>query len=228
MGGLAHQAEFLFPLAKEACGRTATAASETEPGQMNALAAVVLAAATLEAFINDAVTLAKFLCPRSDNTPEPPKIQNFVAVLEEVEECRGSVELKYMCAKTVLSGQPYDRGTNPYQDFSLLMKLRNSLMHLKHLYDTDYEFTDEGGIEVKEPPVVKKLPQNLLPDPNVKIASWVGKIATRAVARWACNTTVSMITSFVDALPESKLKQLLGWDPTGVWQPCPPAAAPRI
>ena len=193
---------------------------------MNALVAVVLSAATLEAFINDAVALGKFLCSRSDDAQEPPEIQNFVVVLEEVEECRGSVELKYMCAKTMLSGQPYDRGTNPYQDYSLLMKLRNCLMHLKHLNDTDYEFTDEGKLEVKEPPIVKKLPQNLLPDPHMTIASWMGKIGTQAVARWACNTTVWMTKSFVDALPDSKLKQLLGWDPTGVWQPCPPSTDP--
>lgn len=216
--GISTNATCLFKLAKEASTRTDSAPSDKEPGQDDALVAVILCAATVEVFINDVIGVARFLCSENDGTQEPPEIQNFVAILEEVKETQGSVELKYTLAKTLLSGRPYNKGTNPCQDFIKLIKLRNSLIHLK---PAEFESADDGEIKGKEPPVVKGLPKHLLCDK--KTVSWIGKINNRAVARWACNTTVSMVLSFVDCVPSSKLRQNLeqirGPALNNIWQP---------
>ena len=44
----------------------------------------------------------------------------------------GVVELKYLMASRILTGSAFDRGSQPYQDFRDLMKLRNHLAHPRH------------------------------------------------------------------------------------------------
>src|SRR6476661_9062659 len=44
----------------------------------------------------------------------------------------GVVELKYLMASRILTGSAFDWGSQPYQDFRDLMKLRNDLVHPRH------------------------------------------------------------------------------------------------
>jgi hypothetical protein len=73
---------------------------------------------------------------------EPREIASGVA-LAEVERSRGSTELKYLMASLSLSGQMFDRSTQPFQDFSTLMKIRNDLMHPRPL-----DKFDDAGVTV--------------------------------------------------------------------------------
>jgi hypothetical protein len=95
----------LYRMAKLAYERTKSALSETAPNQDDALTALLFSTATLEAFIVELAHNAEAgvrLCP-SATSPVP----TLARVLDEVESSRGSVRLKYLMAKAILSGESY-------------------------------------------------------------------------------------------------------------------------
>ncbi len=172
------------------------------PAKYQALVAIVFAAASLEAFINE---LTEAALRRYSESPE--SIQSFATLLNEVEESRGSTRLKFQLGWAILTGKPYDKGKPPYQDFSNLLKLRDQIMHLKPQNAT--EFTSVDDLVDKESfKLVSGLPKNLLADDD-NPGNWIEAINTQAVARWACNTACEMVASILDALPEGRFKEEL-------------------
>ena len=96
----------------------------------DAIVATVLSAAATEAFINE---LAEFIAAarvRLDETLST-ELRAFADAILRIEESHGSLQDKYLMAAQTLGGSPFDKGTNPFQDFDTLMKLRNDLMHSK-------------------------------------------------------------------------------------------------
>jgi hypothetical protein len=91
-----------------------------------AIPAVLLAAASLEAFLNESALLAALATKRS---PEP----RFAALHHYITEgatTGNTAELCYM-ARYVLTGTPFDRGAEPFQGLDLLISIRNHIAHLK-------------------------------------------------------------------------------------------------
>ena len=103
----------LFDVAKEAYRRTEGAASARDPGQRDALVAVIFAVVAMEAFINEIAVPASQ--KPLDLAPQPPSIAVLANLLKEAEE--GSLLLKFSIAKAVLDDAPYDKGGRPFQDF---------------------------------------------------------------------------------------------------------------
>jgi hypothetical protein len=97
-------------------------------GQSAALVSVVFAAASLEAFLSESAYLAEF---NQHKVPEPAVVSTFAQVMEEAEDSKASIESKFHLANLVLSGNAYEKGNPPYQDFSLLAAARNALVHFK-------------------------------------------------------------------------------------------------
>ena len=54
-------------------------------------------------------------------------------MLGEAEKSRTSIESKYHLEEFVLSGEPFDKGANPFQTFALLIDARNLIVHAKPL-----------------------------------------------------------------------------------------------
>ncbi|HET9777783.1 MAG TPA: hypothetical protein VFP81_00725 [Propionibacteriaceae bacterium] len=100
---------------------------------------IVMAAAATEAFINELDAFYDLTF-----APLQPTEVACAEALAEVERSRGSTELKYLVASLTLSGQMFDKARQPFQDFSILMTVRNSLMHPKPLD----RFDDPGGVMV--------------------------------------------------------------------------------
>src|SRR5205809_7808207 len=90
--GIVESAGAIFKLAVDAHERTAGATGR-EPGQLDAVTAVVMAEASLEAFINEAATLASIDAKFAD--PMPGAVRSFSRVLRENERSQGSIQLKY-------------------------------------------------------------------------------------------------------------------------------------
>ena len=211
---------FLYKIALEAYQRTTTPMSDTAAGQLDTVVSVVFSSATLEAFMDDAVALAELFLSSSCCT-EPTSVSAFADALKEIEKHRGSVKLKYMVGRIIFAGKPYDKGAPPYQDFALLIELRNALVHMETkqmsgLWETKQisgKFRSgkmsvySDYIKPALPGMVKKLPQDLLAGDDYTY--WINRICTPALARWACNTAVSMIKSFVDTIPDSSLSGIL-------------------
>jgi hypothetical protein len=53
----------------------------------------------------------------------PSNLSDLASILEEIETNRGSIQLKYLWTKKILTGTTYDKGAQPYQDFDLLCRL---------------------------------------------------------------------------------------------------------
>lgn len=99
--GATYHAGVLFEIARRSYARTAEAASDLSPGQTDALVAVMFATASLEAFINEAGARAGY--PPPGSLPDPDVVSRFATVMAEVEEGRGSLELKYQLARLVFT-----------------------------------------------------------------------------------------------------------------------------
>lgn len=206
MPGLFINAGTLFAVAEAAYMRTNEAPSDRAPSQLDALVSIAFSAASLEAFINEAIELAAQ--PHSPILPpNPPAVGKFAALGQEVEKSRGTIQLKFLLARVIFAGEPYDKGAQPYQDFELLMNLRNELVHLKPV--DKLEDDAETGISVKPAPVIERLrSKNILAEFGSDTqASWISRISTRAVARWACSVTVAMVQSVLEILPEGQFKE---------------------
>jgi hypothetical protein len=103
-------------------------ASPRVGGQNAALVSIVFAAASLEAFLSEAAYLAEF---DQQQVPALGVVSAFAQVMEEAEDSKASIESKFHLANLVLTGKAYEKGSPPYQDFSLLTATRNALVHFK-------------------------------------------------------------------------------------------------
>ncbi len=112
----------------------------------------------------------------------------FAQVMGDAEEAHARLESKFTLAKWILSGRNVNRGGQPYQDFALLMRLRNDLVHTKpnklfvHGVTTNEEA--HGAL------LARFRDKNILADDNVT-GSWTYLAQTKAVAEWSLRLTSS-------------------------------------
>jgi hypothetical protein len=99
----------LFGIAKQAYERAKLAAKHDRSHEsLDPLISIVFGAAAGEAFINEVGELAAQpagLYPGLG--PEPEGVQNVARLLSEVEDARGTTNLKFLRAKLALAGQPF-------------------------------------------------------------------------------------------------------------------------
>jgi hypothetical protein len=193
-GGYFMSSGVLYRMATRAYQRTKAAPSDTTKGQDDALTALLFAAATLEAFIAElahhaeaGTQLSQVLSPAA----------SLSGVLDEAESARGSVRLKYLMAKTILSGQPYEKGHAPYREFDLLFTIRDAILHHKPQKITQNPHKIVAAL------AARGLCER--EEPHVK-SSWIHQVTTRCVARWACNVVRDMVASLRQHFPEDSEK----------------------
>jgi hypothetical protein len=117
--------------------------------QRDALASIVFAAASLEAFLNESVYLAEISLNRKARElkhghrvdEEPPIVSAFALVMRDAEESRARTLSKFHLANLVLTGEAYDKGGDLFQNCSDLFEARNLLMHGK----SEETFLTVGG-----------------------------------------------------------------------------------
>ena len=187
-GGHFFNSGVLFKTAVTAFERLNTSPSEKDAGHNDALVAILFSAAALEAFIMELAILAdtdaKLLGHKS--------FESVAAILDEAESSRGSIRLKFLLASFVLGGEAYDKGSHPFQDFDTLFSLRDTIVHMK-----------PEKITGDPHKILQRLEANGLcenAEPGVT-ESWISRVSTRAVARWACNVVVAMEESLKESLP---------------------------
>jgi hypothetical protein len=199
-----------FTHAKNACQRIPALPTLTTSGQTEALTSIVFAASALEAFINE---LADFTGqPIYAEQPEPP-LPAFAGLMEELEKSRASIVSKFWLGKWILSSVPYDKGAQPYQDFALLIKLRNTLVHSRSLDKLDYD-SGTGAwirtIETPAPTVMSKLAsKHILAESTISTLTWPTLLTTKATAQWACNAASAIVLSILDILPNGRYSNFI-------------------
>jgi hypothetical protein len=199
-----HAAEFMA-IALTARDRAAEARrldlSSTPP---DALVSIVMAAAATEAFINE--LQGYYGLEEISDSLQPTELACAEA-LAEVERSRGSTELKYLVASLTLSGQMFDKARQPFQDFSILMTVRNNLMHPKPLD----RFDDSGRVMVP-PRFMHDFEQRKMTyqrDAQTSV-SWLNLLETEKVASWACQAAIEIIVSVINIAPANPLIETWG------------------
>lgn len=192
----------LFTIAREAY-RRALEATDRETGYAGThpLVTVVFSTVALEAFINELTALA--ISRPGGAGPAAASIAAFAAMSQEIEAQRGSTELKFMAAYWTMKGLMPNRGERPWQDFALLLDLRNELVHRKPLYPM--RVTPTGGFYSPPRRVITALRSRGVlfdemtaqqdPPASGDVPVW---ISTPAMARWSCNTASGMANAVVD------------------------------
>ena len=167
--------------------------------------AVVFAAAAFEGFINDAIEAA---LPRPP-VNHGPLCTQFATIGKHLRERYAKTEEKLDLAHVVFAGKPFDRGMCPHQDWALLARLRNKLLHMRP--EGYFEYGDDMTQgELVCPKVIEGLrTKNILDDSGTQCASWHPLIQTVAVARWACDVAADMVDALL-GVGDMRFRELLG------------------
>lgn len=180
---------------------------DRDMGPMDALESVVFSVAALEGFINETAELASYPVPPGAGE-KPPSVASLATLISEADkDRRASLGLKFQLARYCLTGAAYDISQLPYQDFSLLIDLRNSLIHYRSLETLSQ---NEDGVLVFNPAKIlarlraKNVTGVIDGEERAKhpiVTLWLNRISTVAVARWSCRTASAMVYSVLDSLP---------------------------
>jgi hypothetical protein len=187
----------IFELARRAYER-----SESDPPE--AVVALILSAVSFEVLLNEMV---EFALSSLSNENEPEEVKTLASILKDLEQQRAQLGLKVQIAYYILKKKKLNKGEPLYQDFDLLMNLRNTLVHKK-----PEKWTWTGDDQEYEPhKLVKQLADRKvisLPSSNEPPLLFI-IICSPDVARWSYNVAVRMVKFLVDLVPPSQLRKSL-------------------
>ena len=184
------------------------AAADSTSDQDAPIVSVMFSVLALEAFINESGALARMV-PTANRQKI---IEGFSAVMSELEERRESLLVKYHMALLVFSGSTWDEGSQPFQDFKLLVSLRNAIAHTKaDKWETRvFESKPDPERSLEEyPKFVKQLHQRKLIELPAVSGSWLEILTQQKVADWACLTARLITEEFLRIAPDGCYKSSL-------------------
>lgn len=184
------------------------AAEDSSSNKDAPIVSIIFSVIALEAFINESGTLAKMV----PTAKRQKIIDAFATVMGELEDRKESLILKYHMALLVFSGSTWDEGSQPFQDFKILVSLRNNIAHKKA---DKWETKANKSKSYKErsleqyPKFIKQLYQkNLVKLPN-ESDSWPEILTQKEVAEWACLTAKLITEDFFKIVPDGYYKDTL-------------------
>jgi hypothetical protein len=204
MNVFGHESDGIWRAAAAARDRAEAAARNVPVAStFDAVVAVILAAASTEAFINEIPERIDSYRKHESKHRVDRVDRRFWAlseVLSELERGRVNILSKYLMAAHAL-GHPYDRGTNPFRDFRTLITLRNDVLHVKPR--NRFNPRPDATVEGEWPSYVTALEQHGLVRPGSASqgVSWLEALQTPELATWACQTSGAIVGSILHALP---------------------------
>jgi hypothetical protein len=157
------------------------------------LIAIVFAAASAEGYINEVAERVSLHGASAANAD----LQTLAAVLEDAESHRLSPETKFVLAKKFLAGVVYEKGKPPLQDFVLLSKVRNAIVHLRP--GIAFEPSD---IEQQENRLTRSLVGKGLLGSSPSDDPLVTRLSTSVVAGFSCNAAAAIIRDIEADMPQ--------------------------
>lgn len=126
-------------------------------------------------------------------------------------EIREKWEYLPKCLWNQKADKQLDKGKQPWQDFDILIKLRNHLVHYKSEYrEPEYipEFLESTIKRVLPSPTKKPQSRGLLEGLTDESTHWLNQISNIDMGYWAFDTGRKMIKQFLDFLdPDDPLRQ---------------------
>lgn len=201
--------------------------AESAAKESQGVVCVILAVAAVEAFTHDltewySLCESSFKNPSDDNglpknhftirgAIEFSKLneleRNICEKLKEAEQNR-----KNVCEKLSvifeLKGEKLNKGTNPYQDFSQVVQIRNEIIHVKGETLTIDKQSISGY-----PRFITRLSDKKLitlpssPEDFYK-SSWLNIIETKEFSNWCTSSVKNMVNKTLDLLPPTQSSTL--------------------
>ena len=149
---------------------------------MHAAPALISAVAAIEAFINEVT----FGSPAKLYFRESPLWALDQDWLQEID-----IRAKLIIIPHLLFNRSFNRGEQPYQDFNILVRARNDVVHYK--------------MDIKAPKYLQNLQQRGIalvpPNPGEEIV-WIHSLCCSEVIRWANNVVREVAKGLVEMIPE--------------------------
>lgn len=230
----------LYALARQAAERC------DQSDGTDAIGAVLLAYAALEAFLNELahlsiMTLLESKLPREHSAhvahPEPllSVLEPFVPKIQAEMNRYASTEDRYDLSWEAFAGTEPSKGQGIRQRLTTLTKIRNAVVHLQSTR-TETVFSslpaapDLTGpsmaitVQYEQPPFLQSLRGWKLLDGD-ESDRWVDRISTRMIADWACSTAQSAASELISKTPaRSAFRERLASESLGGSQCQPPPA----
>lgn len=179
--------------------------------QRECLASVIFAAMSAEAFPNELQQLSLDI---SDKAREPESVRALGQILSDAEDSRLQLKAKYQLIMLILSGAVLDKGAQPFQDFALLVDVRNLIVHWKP--EEAVLRRNADGVLAWETKIMSQLEQrgaitksDLIPsfvptDQPVEIRSdLLSEMSVQSMGIWACSAVAGIVNTVLDAIPAS-------------------------
>lgn len=172
--------------------------------QNDALVAIIFAALSLEAFINELGVLAR---DARDNGYSEDFLDKLIDAIDEsyIKHPKDkTTQAKFLNASRALSKE-FDTGKRPYQDFTALFKLRDCLVHLKPEDCLEIDVNNNWNYSGRK--LIDRLrSKNILLD-STQIKSITLLVSNAKAAKWACDTASAMVNAILDSIPESEFSR---------------------
>jgi hypothetical protein len=159
--------------------------------------AIAFSAIGLEAFVNEIIERLSW--PAYPDEPAELVHLRTMAVASELASRSTSLAIRVQVIYAAMTGQTFDRARQPYQDFDLLISLRNAVVHDR---PEEIEHNADGGREGPPSSIVRRrLVSRGVVDPTdesqVAHGSWMTLTDPR-VAAWALLTAVAMARALAE------------------------------
>lgn len=165
----------------------------------------LLCATSLEAFIHDFMGWYKFVKtnPMSYGENSYP-VHNYLK--EEEEKILANIISAEKNKESVVDKFRYfanwDKSERTYQDFKMLINIRNSIAHLKA-----EELTHNGDFINGYPKFLNDFFQKRIIEKPEDFLSWIEIIETQEFCLWCQNSAYKMISKTVEVLPDTNTKK---------------------
>lgn len=162
---------------------------------------IILAAQTLESFFNELAIIKSFI----EQEYITSQIETLCEILSELEESKGSLKLKLINTEFILNGSKEFKSSTLYENFNLLISLRNRIVHPKPTKLTD---------SIENDRLFKSFHSKKLTDfydqKNKVNRSSLYYVMNPKVAYWALETVKDIIIHFIDSLPNKESQKAMG------------------
>ena len=161
---------------------------------LDAVVAVVMAAAAAESFANELPGRIRVAIRRGVKVPV--EFISCADAIDALETRRRATTAKYQAAAEHISGKRFAERKPPFRDVVLLFELRNSVMHAKPVPDRrliaifkQRKLTTDVRFPVAE---------------NVVGLTWMDRLLDPAIAEWACSAAHRMILAVLEMIEKKQ------------------------
>ena len=164
--------------------------ANTDAITSDTVSAIIISATATEAFINELshMLITMDMLGRITIPTIPVDWKGIGEFLEQLEEAHAPVVAKYLLSSILLPKNSLRKGEQPYQDFNMLIDMRNDFVHPRsQTGEPKYfkKFVDKGWVYNKK-------------TDKIKLVGWMNQLRTPQIARWACRAAHDIIYNLVE------------------------------